>query len=227
MSKWGPILGSNNFDPQPVALSKRAVPGLFFYHFTYCFSIWKTCAHMYVTKKWTHSHDIVKPSIHGFRSYHIYHSKWRIWGWQCFQKFHVRSPPLAETSLLLRATGQLILGSGFSTNLSKSKRKEHLHQTKRIEKYFPNKYVSWYLCLNILFPKETFSKDSTFWICFMTGKPIWNPSSFKTCQKNDVKTYTVMDSFSLSRLHHPKTPPSEIRGVWTQPMAKWLRSPFI
>lgn len=185
MSKWG-----------PVALSKRAVPGLFCYHFTYCFSIWKTCAHMYVTKKWTHSHDIVKPSIHGFRSYHIYYSKWRICCWQCFQKFHVRSPPFAETSLLLRATRQLILGSGFFNQSFQIKKGKNIIIKWSGSTYFSNKDVP----------------DISAWMCFMTWKLIWNPSSFKTCQKNDVKTYTVMVSFSLSRLHHPKTPP--FRDTW-------------
>lgn len=156
MSKWG-----------PVALSKRAVPGLFCYHFTYCFSIWKTCAHMYVTKKWTHSHDIVKPSIHGFRSYHIYYSKWRICCWQCFQKFHVRSPPFAETSLLLRATRQLILGSGFFNQSFQIKKGKNIIIKWSGSTYFSNKDVP----------------DISAWMCFMTWKLIWNPSSFKTCQK--------------------------------------------
>ena len=129
-----------------------------------------------------------------------------------FRSFMWGAHPFAETSLLLRATRQLILGSGFFNQSFQIKKGKNIIIKWSGSTYFSNKDVP----------------DISAWICFMTWKLIWNPSSFKTCQKNDVKTYTVlvMVSFSLSRLHHPKTPPSEIRGVWTH-MEKWLRSPFI
>ena len=93
--------------------------------------------------------------------------------------------------------------------------------------YFPNKYVPWYLCLNILFPKEKLSKDFLNILRFLWPNCVWSLWSeseseseyvswlenwfgilpaLRHVKKNDVKTYTVMVSFSLLRLYHPKTP---------------------